>query len=81
MQRRARILWLTLFSGSVLAVAQPSLQAAEVTAQLDMTQLRVDGHRPDKTPSAVIWLKPLQAELTHAVAPGRFARRKQRRLP
>jgi plastocyanin len=52
--------------------SQSLLRAAEVKAQLVVAPGRSSAHKPIKAPSAVIWLKPVQASAVPAVAPGRF---------
>lgn len=65
MRGRGNIAWQALFGGFILAVAAIPSRAGEITAHLESRQ-------SGKAPAAVIWLKPLQPQLTHAVAPGRF---------
>jgi plastocyanin len=52
--------------------AQPRLHAAEVKAQLVVGHGGSSAHKGGNVPSAVIWLKPVQADAVSAVAPGKF---------
>jgi len=51
---------------------QQALWAAEVTARLVTVQSRVETHKGEKSPPAVIWLNPAQADAGLAVTPGNF---------
>jgi len=48
------------------------LYAAEVQAQLVVQPGRSSAHKSVKLPSAVIWLKPVQADAVRVPAPGKF---------
>jgi len=56
----------------ILAGSGLSLRAAEITARLQAPHTRPGSHQPEKRPAAVLWLQPLQPELSRTVAPGRF---------
>lgn len=62
-----------MLTASLLMMScQPLLHAAEVKAQLVAESGGSSATRSSRAPSAVIWLKPLQATPVTAIEPGRF---------
>jgi plastocyanin len=69
----ARLFSRTILTASLLVTfGGAMLQAAEVKAQLVRGASLAVAHKTWKSPSAVIWLKPLQPGIAPAAAPGRF---------
>jgi plastocyanin len=69
----ARLFCRTILTASLLVtVGDAMLQAAEVKAQLVTGASQAVAHKAWKSPSAVIWLKPLQPGVARAAEPGKF---------
>jgi plastocyanin len=68
----ARLFCRTILTASLLVMlGNAVLQAAEIKAQLVTSTPEAVAHRTRKSPSAAIWLKPLQPDAAMP-APGRF---------
>src|SRR6201996_2573451 len=61
-----------LIASLLATLGSAALQAAEVKAQLVMSPSKAVAHKAEKSPSAVIWLKPLQSGSAPAVSAGKF---------
>jgi plastocyanin len=61
-----------MLTASFLMMADHTLLAAAVKAQLVVDSGGSSKHKSGKVPSAVIWLKPIQSDAVPAVAPGKF---------
>lgn len=72
MSRPIQAVILALMGGAALFGRGTTLHAAEVSAHLSANRSVSDKQQPNKTPSAVIWLKPLHDDPSHAAIPGRF---------